>query len=102
MQKPRCKRATCEISERPRERHACHARAPRPALRKALRVPGEKADRAQGAKFEQGTFYPPKGKPAGPSNRQDNFRIGSGLRHSGLTTNDERSAARIAQENDDE
>src|SRR2546429_1590578 len=99
MQKPRCKRAACEISERSRERHACHARAPRPALRKTLRVPGEKADRAHGAKFEQGAFHPPIGEIAGHSGRQVTLRIGSGLRHSELTTNSDQSAVRIAQEN---
>ena len=95
-------RAAGKISERPRQSHASHARAPRPAFGKALRVPGEKTDRAQGAEFEKRAFDAPIGEGAGPGGRQDMVRIGSGLRHRGPTTSGDHSATRIAQENGDE
>src|SRR2546421_8953931 len=81
VQETRGKRAAREISEGPRDCHACHARAPRPAFGKALRIPSEKSNRAQGAKFEQGAFYSPIRNFAGLSGRQDTLRIGSGLCH---------------------
>src|SRR5712691_8849742 len=95
MQKARGKRAARKISERPRQRHACHAGAPRPALGKALRVPSKKTDRAHGAEFEQGAFHAPIGNRAGLYGWQNALRIGSGLRHSGPTTNGNQSAAKI-------
>ena len=102
VQETRGKRATRKISEGPRQRHAGHARAAGPAFRKTLRVPGEKADRAQGAKFEQGAFDAPIGNGAGPGGKQDTPRIGLVWRHSRPTTNGNQSTARIAQENGDE
>ena len=52
VQKPRSKGAVRGIGEGPQQRHRRHTRAPRPALRKALRVPGEESHRAHRAEFQ--------------------------------------------------
>src|SRR2546430_12955270 len=67
-------RAAGKISERPRQSHASHARAPRPAFGKALRVLGEKTDRAQGAELKQGPFHTPIRNGGSGSGRRDMAR----------------------------
>ncbi len=61
VQKPGGEGAARGIGERPREGHCRHAQTPGPALREALRVPGEKADQPHGAHFEQRAFHAPVG-----------------------------------------
>src|SRR2546423_11298665 len=82
VQEASCERAAGKISERPRQSHASRARAPRPAFGKALRVPGEKTHRSQGAELKQGPFHTPIRNGGSGSGRRDMARIGFLLRYS--------------------
>src|SRR5258707_15619924 len=58
------KRAAGKTSKSPGQHQTSHARAPGPAFGKTLRVAGEKANRAHGAKFDKGAFHAPIGNRA--------------------------------------
>src|SRR5436305_10703642 len=59
MQKASGKSAAGSVCKRPSQRYERHASPTCPSLRKALRIPGKKADRPQRSKFQKRSFHAP-------------------------------------------
>src|SRR4029077_8822509 len=87
VQKTRREGAAGGIGKWPRQRHTRHPGPTGPTLRKTLRVPGEKSDRAQGAQFEQRSLHAPisritRGFVCGrDTSRGNTLRIGQAITH---------------------
>ena len=86
VQRSRGKGAACGVSEGSRQRHERHTGTSSPTLRKTLRVPGEKADRAHRPHFEKRTLDAPIGSTARILGRRSTAhrntrRIGQAITH---------------------
>src|ERR1700674_3424758 len=89
VKKARSKGAARGISEWPRQCHPRHARASRPAFRKALGVPSEKTYWAHRAEFQQRAFHSPIRNFTRVRGGRKALRIGAGACHGKRQTSDE-------------
>ena len=93
VQKSRREGAVRRISKRSSQCHARHSGTSGPALRKALRIPGEKAHGAHCAQFKEESFHSPIGNLSFSSGGCLS-RIGNRMWHRGPMINGGRSVPR--------